>query len=132
MNGNIYPFLLTLGGIALFFAAIHLLVMRKKIIDNGQSADATVVRIERRGFGRSRRFHPVFSYEADGGTTLETVHHIGSPMPKYVEGEVVRIVYNKEDPKKITIEGDSTYAVRSVIYVVLGVFLLGIGIFYLI
>ena len=95
-------FFFILGSSFILFPIVFLLD-KKELRDNGVHADATVVSTRRamrlRGGRAGTTYFPVVKYDVDGlvYTTESRVSHI---RPRYKDGEVVRIIYDKEDVKK--------------------------------
>jgi len=110
---------------ALMFGAFAILVgiypllTRKNLMDNGERADAVVVRSERRKAGVGKKVFTLFNYEADG-VLHEVEYQTGTSRFKYNDGETVRIVYHKDDPRKITIENDRSTVLLSVTFILIG------------
>ena len=118
--------------IGVFFlgSSIYTILWRRNIVKNGEHVDATVIEVKRRIMlrrGSSIVFTPVLRYVVDGHVH-EVEYGEQGPIPKYSKGEVVRIIYHRKNPKKITDANRGTsYLVFSLLCAVVGFIVISIG-----
>jgi len=106
-----------------FFAiliGVYPLLTRKNLRDNGECVDSVVVSSERRKSGFGKRVFVLLKYEANGAT-YETEYTTATSAFKYKDGEIVRIIYRKDDPRQIVIENDKSTVLTSVTFLLVGV-----------
>ena len=61
----------------------------------------------------------MLNYEANG-VLYEEEYQTGTSAFKYKDGETVRIIYHKDDPKRITIENDKSTILLSITFILIG------------
>lgn len=121
-------FLLVLG-LVITIIGMRTLITNRNIIKNGGCENATVVKTVRErspsvhqpsdsffSIGWSSMWYtyiPILQYEVNG-RTYEVRYH-GNAKPKYKDGEIVRIKYDKGNVEKVTIVGDNTTYIVSVV-----------------
>jgi len=122
-------FFFILGSLFIIVSIVFLL-NKKELRDNGVHADATVVSTRRalilRGGRAGTTYFPVVKYDVDGLIyTIES--SVGHIWPRYKDGETVRIIYDKEDVKKIIILDDgSTATIIMVLIMLVGAIMIGV------
>jgi len=115
-------------GSSCIVAAIYLFISKRNILNYGEYADARVVEsIHRRG-RRGGTYIPVLEYEV-GGEVHRVQYSVGNANAKYKDGEMVKIIYNRENVENVVIEGDNTKYVVSVVFGIFGVVMLGLSLF---
>ena len=89
----------------------------------------SVLKISRHGNRSYNYYYPVLKYTVNG-QDYEITHNFGREKPKYKDGDVVDIVYNQLDPKKIVMANSKNEMILSIIFGAIGLLLvlLGIGI----
>jgi len=111
------------GGVMIAIVA-YMLQSKISVVKNGEYVDAVVVetiweQVRIPKMGKADTFIPILRYEVNG--QVHTVqYHIGNADPKYEDGEIVKIMYNRENVEKIVIVGDNTVYIFSVIFGIAG------------
>ena len=121
--------LMFLTGIGALGSCIYAFIKRKKIIDNGVVADATITSVkEGTSINGGRVWHAVINFEVDGKTTTALW---GAAMRKstYKTGKTVRIVYDKDNPTQITIPNHWMFYLALIIVSVLSLIFTFVSIF---
>lgn len=98
-----------LGIMALLFGTIAFVSYNNsaKLLGEGGTASGTVVKLELTSSGVSntrRIYHPVIRFHAESGEDLEEMSKFGSSPPEFKEGQVVEILYEKNNPKNWTVK----------------------------
>ena len=68
---------------------------------------------------------PILEYTVDGHT-YEKEHH-GNARPKYKDGEILEVMYRKDNPEKVMVVGDKLQYVGAAVFILAGAVMLGIG-----
>ena len=125
------PFI-ALGGIFLIIA-VTMKINRTHILNNGVHTDATVIRTERRRSGDygGYSYYPVLRYTVNA-QEYELEYYVGDIQQKYNDGEIIKIVCDKENLKKVQILNDKTQEIVIVVFFFIGLLFFLIGIFSLI
>ena len=125
--------LFLVGGIFTAIAA-NILIKSKNFEKTGKCTEATVVETIREhmgGDGGGYTYVPVLKYRVDG-CTYKVRYHVGNIRPIYKDGEIVKIKYDPKNVENIVIEGDeSNYIVASTLCMI-GVIMIGVGLYRLI
>jgi len=118
-------FILIAGGVFIIGCAIRVLLLKKYLLNNGERTTATVLRTERRRMGKGWTYIPILEYTVDGHMYV-TEHH-GNTRPKYEDGETLEIIYHKDNPNKAMFTGDNVQYVGSIIFMIIGLAIIGVG-----
>jgi len=109
-------------GCLLIISALGFWVRRRNVVKSGEYTDATVVRTRNVREANMSSYSPVVRYTVNG-CTYEVEGTVSHPKIKYRDGEVIKIIYNKKNFKKIVIVNDGPFWL-----ILPGVFLfIGIG-----
>jgi len=123
------PFLLFVG-IGFIGMGIFRFLVSKNIIKTGAYTEAVVVQTVRervRGTNAGYTYAPVLEYKVDRVMHQARAH--GYAKPKYEDGTIVKIKYNKTDVEQVEILGDSAVWIGSLIFLAAGLVMLGIGLY---
>jgi len=113
-----YSLLLLLWGSVFAVVALRVLVSKRNIIKYGEYADAVVIETICKRMRRANTYIPVLEYEVDGCRRIVQYH--GHAKPKYEDGEIVKIIYNRESVENVVIVGDSNVYIFSTIFGIAG------------
>ena len=72
-------------------------------------------------------YYPIIEYQVNGNT-IRSVMDKGSSIPTYNVNDKIIILYNPNNTKEYLVKGDSSSNVFSIIFIVLGVGVTGLGI----
>ena len=122
-TGQIY--LLIIAGMLIIGMAVSVLLLKRDLIQNGGRTTATVLRTERRRMQRGWTHIPILEYTIDGHR-YEKEHH-GNARPKYKDGETLELMYRKNNPHKAMVVGDKLQYIGSVLFMLAGLVMIGIG-----
>ena len=103
------------------------MLSNKKILETGERTTAIVIRTEkgRVGMGSlTATYIPVLEYTVNNVKYTKN-HPNGNARPKYQDGETFDIIYDKNNPNKILIEGDKTHIIVPSILIPIGLIFLG-------
>ncbi|MCL2574558.1 MAG: DUF3592 domain-containing protein [Defluviitaleaceae bacterium] len=124
--------------VGIVFVAITTIIMLRKrfILNHGERVQAVVVESKRRSSrgGRTSRsmasyvFHPVFKFNV-GGQEVEIECGAGHTSPRYGDGDIVEIVYNKDKIQEIYIPSDKTPTIGAIIIIFFGILLTVLGVY---
>ena len=109
------------GAGLMFYMAFRSVQLRRRLATKGEKVQAKVV-----GFVESKEGEAyVLEFETAGGS--HRLHYPKSPKGKgFAEGSTVTLYYDPEDPESMFVEGDKSVLGAEVLYVVLGIVLLGL------
>jgi len=125
-------FITIIGAISII-VPIFFLISRRNLRKNGIHTTATVLQtVYRQGRGRnaSSSYWTVFEFRTNG-QTVEVEYNVGIQKRKFRNGSNVEIIYHPNNPERIIVENDRRpmVIINSVIFMVFGAVLLGIGLF---
>ena len=117
-------------GVFSILVGIYPLITRKNVMSNGVHVDAKVAGIERKKSFSGKKYFMTFEYEVDGVTYVEEFGR-GEGRLKHQQGDTVRIICHKDDPKRFVLEKDTNMIFLSVTFIIGGIIiaLSSIGIF---
>jgi len=87
-------------GVIFIAVGICIIMVRKNFIKNNEFIDAMAVKTFHRNNSRSHEYYPVYRYSV-GGQTYQVPQPWGDPKPKYKQGEPVKLIYNRENPRVV-------------------------------
>ena len=95
------------------------IIRARSIKQNGVEVDAVVLRTEKSGTHQIS-YYPVFEYHYEG-ETIEKRHNTVTTSPKYKNGDIVRIIIHKDNPKQFLVQNDTTRTIVIIFLAFLGV-----------
>ena len=117
--------ILIAGGFFSVVVGISTLLFKMTLIRSGGRTTATVVRTERRKMRNGWTHIPILRYMVNGREYIAEYH--GSINPKYEDGEILEVMYHKNNPNKMIVEGDKLQYVGSILFMLIGLVMFGIG-----
>ena len=116
-------------GILLIGAAIIDLVNRKRIIGNGGYTYAKVTKIRRSIWSKyGFTYYLMLRYKVRG-TSYEQEISMGSRGKHHKAGDTMKIMYHRENPKKMFVEDGRNHVARTVLIILLAIGLTALGVF---
>ncbi|MCR5266906.1 MAG: DUF3592 domain-containing protein [Lachnospiraceae bacterium] len=109
--------MLVVGGFLLYLAIRNKLKCRME-------TEATIVSIERKHSNRKNHYYPVVEFSVNGKMIHETADISSLFSTKFKQGEMLKVLYNEENPKQFVIRGKSF---RADFFGGLFLFVVGVG-----
>lgn len=129
--------LICVGLIGIAFFSIGLIMKILRINNRKRCTAVTngmVIKVERRVSRMNHQYrvlyHPVYSYYANG-YNIEVEDPIGTNPASFSEGQVVEIHYDPYDVRKFYVGNSNLSNILSIVFMVLGAFLIAISLIFL-
>jgi hypothetical protein len=102
---SIYWVLILIGTLAAITSgiAIYFFFQSQDLVNNGTSTKGTIVDLRHEVTDKSGVYYPVVKFQSSTGDVLEVKTSFGSSPPTHKIGDSVEIFYDKNNPKRWTI-----------------------------